>query len=435
MFRSQLTLMIVLFAVGQVFGQEALGQTEKKQIVDSAAKLFESYYVYPDIGSRIAKTIRDKYNNNQYDQILNPHHFSRALTEDMKLVNEDKHISIKFDPILIERYSSNQENGDDSYNEFNDQLSQFNSHYFEQVSILEGNIGYIRFKEFSDGAGVSETIASLMNFLRDTEAVIFDVRKNRGGSGYTVQLLISYFTRTSTLLNKFYERPNESIRQVWSFPLMNKYNMTEKEVIILVGPKTFSAAEGFAYTMKNLNRATVIGQATGGAAHTVDYYALNENFYAIVPTGKGINPITETNWEGTGVKPNIIIESDKALDTARLILIKNAMNNYQQDDFRQKVFNWEVNWLETILNPIALTRKQLKMFVGQYGDANIKINLDKLMFNKSSIETEIIYAGNNQFVLLGNSSSTLEFIVEDNNAMALQITYSSGNSEWLDRIE
>jgi hypothetical protein len=89
-----------------------------------------------------------------------------------------------------------------------------------------------------------------------------------------------------------------------------------KDVYILTSKRTFSAAEEFTYNLQGLKRATVIGETTGGGAHPGRGYRINDHFMMFVPTGRAINPVTKTNWEGTGVKPDVEVPAEKALETA-----------------------------------------------------------------------------------------------------------------------
>jgi len=43
---------------------------------------------------------------------------------------------------------------------------------------------------------------------------------------------------------------------------------------------------------------------------------LTDHFGVWVPTGRAINPITNTNWERVGVRPDIAVSSDQALRAA-----------------------------------------------------------------------------------------------------------------------
>jgi C-terminal processing protease CtpA/Prc len=89
-----------------------------------------------------------------------------------------------------------------------------------------------------------------------------------------------------------------------------------KPVYVLTSSHTFSAAEEFTYNLQTRKRATIVGETTGGGAHPGDMVSLPFGLMAFVPNGRAINPITHTNWEGTGVKPDVTIPADTALETA-----------------------------------------------------------------------------------------------------------------------
>ena len=109
---------------------------------------------------------------------------------------------------------------------------------------------------------------------------------------------------------------------------------------LLTSRKTFSGAEEFTYNLQNLKRATVIGEVTGGGAHPGDVYKIHPHFGAFIPTGRAINPITGTNWEGTGVIPDIEIPQDQALKTAHVLALKQLLET--SDDYKASGQPWLV---------------------------------------------------------------------------------------------
>ena len=110
-----------------------------------------------------------------------------------------------------------------------------------------------------------------------------------------------------------------------------------KDVYVLTSKRTFSGAEEFTYNLKNLKRATIIGETTGGGAHPGGGFRINEHFGIFVPTGRAISPITKTNWEGTGVSPDIDVPADQALVVARLAALKKSLLTLQNPDFKAGV--------------------------------------------------------------------------------------------------
>jgi C-terminal processing protease CtpA/Prc len=104
--------------------------------------------------------------------------------------------------------------------------------------------------------------------------------------------------------------------QLWTIPYLPGKKFTGKPVLVLISGRTFSASEELAYDLKSLKRATLIGETTGGGAHTVAPHRIDEHFFIRVPFGRFVNPITKTDWEGTGVEPDIKVSAANALDEA-----------------------------------------------------------------------------------------------------------------------
>src|SRR5262249_36093703 len=178
---------------------------------------------------------------------------------------------------------------------------------FEKIERLPGNVGYLEFRQFAPPGICADTASAAMNFLANADAVIIDLRRNGGGDPAMVALISSYlFDAEPVHLNDLYFRPDNSTRQWWTLPYVpGKRLGSKKDVFVLTSKRTFSAAEEFTYNLKSLNRATIVGETTGGGAHPGGSRRINDHFAIWVPSGRAINPITKTNWEGTGVTPDI----------------------------------------------------------------------------------------------------------------------------------
>ena len=100
-------------------------------------------------------------------------------------------------------------------------------------------------------------------------------------------------------------------------PYVPGKRLTGKPVFVLTSKRTFSGAEEFSYNLKNLKRATIIGETTGGGAHPVSGHRVDDHFMIGVPFAKAVNPISKTNWEGTGVEADVKVPADEALDVAK----------------------------------------------------------------------------------------------------------------------
>lgn len=120
-----------------------------------------------------------------------------------------------------------------------------------------------------------------------------------------------------------YKPKGDRTEQHWSHDYVEGSRYGEqKPVYILINNDSFSAAEDFSYTLKNLGRATLVGESSGGGANSGDFVSLTPNYSIFLPTGSGISPITKTNWEGVGVVPHIAVESKKSLSIAQITILE-----------------------------------------------------------------------------------------------------------------
>src|SRR5213592_4209751 len=192
---------------------------------------------------------------------------------------------------------------------------------FEKAEHLPPNIGYLKFNAFPNPAVCGPTATAAMNFLGSVDAMIFDLRDNGGGDPKMIAYLSTYLFGESTHLNDLYNRKEDATTQYWTLPYVPGNRLTGKPVFVLTSKRTFSGAEEFSYNLKNLKRATIIGETTGGGAHPVSGHRVDDHFMIGVPFAKAVNPISKTNWEGTGVEPD-----DEALDVAKKMAAEQIRN-------------------------------------------------------------------------------------------------------------
>jgi C-terminal processing protease CtpA/Prc len=237
---------------------------------------------------------------------------------------------------------------------------------FQKVERLPGNVGYIELSGFLPAEVGGDTAAAAMNFVANADALIIDVRKNGGGAPSMVALLCTYlFGPEPRHLNDLYFRPSDSTHQWWTMPYVPGKRFENKPVYVLTSKRTFSAAEEFTYNLKTQKRATIVGETTGGGANPGGMRPLGENFVMFVPSGRAINPITKTNWEGTGVTPDVPVTADLALKTAHLKALKTITGEAGEssstkkpiDPDRLQNIKKDIDRLEKELNSSAVTGK------------------------------------------------------------------------------
>jgi retinol-binding protein 3 len=301
---------------GAVIEDKPLDAVTRQQVLDGIYKNLADFYVYLDTAQKMSDGLRAHARHGDYDSITNGTAFAERLTADLREVSHDKHLGVTYNPFKTPNLSSTPEEDTQQRDRFRASLQHDNCG-FQKVEILSGNIGYLKFNMFAPPDVCGPTASAAMNFLAHTDAVIFDLRQNGGGDPAMIAYLSSYLFDDPTHLNDLYDRHEDSTHQWWTLPYVPGDRIpASKPVFILTSHDSFSGAEEFTYNLKNLKRATVIGETTGGGAHPVSPHPIGDYFVIDVPYARAINPITKTNWEGTGVKPDVSVPANDALDTA-----------------------------------------------------------------------------------------------------------------------
>ena len=309
----------------------------RTQVIDNVLKRLNDSYVFPEVSKKMEQSIRDRAAKKEYDQITSAKQFAMTLTKDLQAVSNDKHLRVRYSHSPIPERGERREPTAEEREQRKRDLNWMN-HGFTKVERLAGNIGYLEFRNFMDEELGAETVAAAMNFVNGTDALIIDLRGNGGGNPAMVALICSYlFGPEPVHLNDLYWRQGNRTEEFWTRKEVAGKRYLNKDVYVLTSKRTFSGAEEFSYNLKNLKRATIIGETTGGGAHPGGGFRISEHFGMFVPTGRAISPITKTNWEGTGVTPDIAVPADQALTVARITALKKSSTTLQNPEFKEGV--------------------------------------------------------------------------------------------------
>lgn len=301
-----------------------LDAATRKRVIDGSIENLNEFYVYPETAKKMEEALRAHQKNGDYDSITDADAFAELLTNHLQEVSHDKHLHVAFFPRVIPQGGPGHD--PEAETRMRTQLER-NNCFFDKVEHLPGNIGYLKFNAFPNPQICGPTVTAAMGFLANSDAIIFDMRQNGGGDPKMVQFISSYLFDEPTHLNDMYNRKEDSTTQYWTLPYVPGKRFAGKPVFVLTSKRTFSGAEEFTYNLKNLKRATIIGETTGGGAHPVSGHRIDDHFMIGVPAGRPINPISKKDWEGTGVEPDIKVPGDQALDVAK----KMAMEQIQKD--------------------------------------------------------------------------------------------------------
>jgi len=297
-----------------------LDAATRERVIEGVIANLNEYYVYPDTAMKMIDAVRAQQKSGAYSLANQPTTFAMMLTKDLQDVSRDRHLSVGYSFTVLPEGRIKPTS--DAY-----ELAEENCS-FQKAERLPSNIGYLKINAFRDPEICGATATAAMNFLGNVDAMIFDLRDNGGGAPGMVVLISTYLFNQPTHLNDVYNRKEDSTTQYWTLPYVPGKRLAGKPVFVLTSKRTFSGAEEFAYDLKNLKRATIIGETTGGGAHMVSVHRLDDHFMIGVPVATAVNPISKANWEGSGVEPDVKVPAEEALDVAERMAAEKIIHGH-----------------------------------------------------------------------------------------------------------
>jgi retinol-binding protein 3 len=298
----------------------------RSRVIAGAAAALDTFYVFPPVAKTIGDSLRARLTHGQYRTYGNGIAFALEINRELREIAHDKHLGFSYSirPIPAEASGPETPPSPDEIARQRRQLASRNCG-FVKAEQLDGNVGYLKFDMFADPDICGPTASAAMSFLENTRALIIDLRDNGGGSPKMVAYIASYLFSARTHLNDLWNRKSGETEEYWTLDSIpgRRYG-ADKPVYILTSKRTFSGAEEFTYDLKNLKRATIVGETTGGGAHTVSGHRLDEHFMIGVPNARAINPVTHTDWEGVGVEPDVKVPAKDALAAAQKLVAEKV---------------------------------------------------------------------------------------------------------------
>jgi C-terminal processing protease CtpA/Prc len=286
-----------------------LDQTAVRKVIGGIAIKLREDYVFPDMGEQAAAALEKALAENVYAGVTDPSKFAAELTGQLRAITRDSHMRVIFgSPFRNQPPPSTPQDAG-----------------FE-VKRLDANIGYVHLARFVPPDVFNPAADDAMRSVSDTAALIIDMRDNGGGHPASVAYLASFFLDPGKRVHIndliWRNRGTSTFRteSFWSSPTPVRY--VGKPVYVLVGPKTYSAGEEFAYDLQVLKRLTVVGETTRGGANPGGLNDLGFDLFVVVPTGRAENPITRSNWGGVGVRPDEEATPEAAQETAMALAVR-----------------------------------------------------------------------------------------------------------------
>ena len=410
LFSLLLTLLIPFFCSGQ-----NIEKTIKvNQLVDSINLSLLNNYVFSDKSQEISSYLKAQTKKNAYASFAkDPHNLAAEIQEAIFSIHHDPHMRVDYNPGW---WGHNQGQVLPSEEEAR-QFAKFvkdNNFMFKKVELLPGNIGYLPFDvcvEFIEEA--KPIIASALGFLSNASAIIIDLRENTGGEPDMGSQMESYFFNEKTLTNVIINTSKKDTTYYYADPAKTDGLTLSMPMYILTSKKTFSGGEAFSYNMQQAKRATVVGEITGGGAHPTKPFSVGQGFVVEIPFAYSINPFSKTDWEGTGVIPDVNVDASQALLKAQELIFRERQEIAKTDEEKQKM-EFLINGLYVNQDLGTLPVDQFDKIVGTYGPIVIYREGNNLFSNIHGNISKLVHISKNLFVLDGNAQ--IEFIKDGKGA-------------------
>jgi hypothetical protein len=281
----------------------------RQRVIDGAIGNLKKYYVDTDVAQKTADALLAHEKSGDDDTATNGAAFADLLTRQLREASHDMHLELVYSKAPLPQHPAEPIPEDRA--RYRKSMEQQNC-MFEKAQILPHNIGYLKLNFFADTSVCQSTATAAMASLNHANAIIFDLRDNTGGFPSMVALIASYiFDHPEYLYN-----PREApIPQSWTQSPVPGNRLADKPVYVLTSARTISGAEQFCYDLKMLKRATLVGETTHGSAHAGVWHRIDDHFGMGITEVRTINPYSKTDWEGTGVEPDVKVKAADALET------------------------------------------------------------------------------------------------------------------------
>ena len=383
----------------------ARGSSDVAKVIEDVGETLAANYVFAGETPAIMAQLQQRHSRGDYDRLGSADEIAQALSADLVEITQDAHFSIRYSP----------DSGTAPAFDLDEAEAAARSNFgFRRVAVLPGNIGYIDLRQFAPIEPAESTAHAALDFVAGTDAVIFDVRQNGGGAPSMVQYLVSHFLEPGgrTLINTFVSRDYEYPNQMWSLPSHPAGNRPDVPLYVLTSARTGSAGEAFPYHLQALERATLIGETTYGAGNPGGTFLSDAGFSIFVSTGSARNPVTGTNWEGTGVVPHIETDAEAALDTA-LRHAYAALLETDPDDGARRTLEWALEGLTANAAPVSLNEAELARYAGAYGIRSFSVEDGQLMYSRDGRPGAALQPlGDHRFRLDGDDNARFVFVVD-----------------------
>lgn len=282
------------------------------EVIARLCGLMEAHYLDETVAARVNGMLRAELASGAFTEVRDERALAIAVSERTVAASGDLHLRLRFSRAVLPPDHIVPESGRDPAE------AAATGYGFARASI-ENDVGYLDVTGFWPLSMAREAGVAAMHAVAPARSLVIDLRSSAGGEPDMVSFLASYLFDERTKLSGLYFPADDRTIEWWTDPDVPPPCFGgAKPIYVLIGPDTISAAEAFAYDLQQAGRATLIGTPTAGAANFDYRYRVTDHLMFSVPSGYPVNPVSNSNWEGAGVVPDV--EAENALGVAQQLL-------------------------------------------------------------------------------------------------------------------
>lgn len=371
-------------ASGQAQDPVTFTVAEREAAIKAIVSAFEEQYVFPEVRPRIVERLKDAERSGRY-ATDDAGVFAERVTEDLLEASHDKHLSLSVDPAGYAVASRGEDEGADELKVWQRHAVR-NHHGLTEMKVLGGNVRYLRISGFewiNDASGVAYDGA--MRFLKDGDAAIIDLRGNGGGAHAAVRYLVSHFMPADALEMTFLEGSELPV-QSRTLEHLPAGRLRGMPLYVLIDQSAASAAEAFAYDVREFKLGELVGTKTVGAANNNKLLPIAPYFILSISYGRPVHPVSNANWEGVGVEPAVEAPSSQALEVAHSLALKRLSEREGTTAENLAEYAWAKMAVDARLHPVTVPPARLQRLAGNYGPNKVEFRDGALWLKRPNRE-------------------------------------------------
>jgi len=286
-----------------------ISKNDVRQVIQNITFELDNLYLYPEKTKNLSQSLTDKLITRSFPSAFSLEHFSHELISALvNATHETGFDIIQQQPLILSSKLDNKTVAEEA------------SKGAIHTEILNKNIGYLKITGHISSYNSEQIFFNEFKLLSDVDAMIIDLRLADEVSIALVQRLISYFIPTDTLIGNIKLKDN-------TFPLtslkIKGYDKFKKNFPLYILNSNFVTGEWefLSHTLKDFDRAVIIGEETMGLGYFTKTVKISDKLLLKIPYAVISHPVTNETWDNSGVTPDYFAKGDKIMEKANELVL------------------------------------------------------------------------------------------------------------------